>query len=93
MNRIVLSTSFIKAYKKFIKRFPFLKEKVDDSIRLLDKDIYNIKLQSHKLSGKLVGAMACSCGFDCRIVFSLEKDKNGSDIILLISIGTHDEVY
>jgi len=37
---------------------------------------------------------ACSCGYDCRIVFSVEKDKEtDKEIIVLISIGTHNEVY
>lgn len=92
MNRFVISPSFIKAYKKFVKRFAFLQERIDDRIKLLEKDIYDKKLQTHKLSGKLLGAMACSCGYDCRIIFAIEKDTNGSDVIILISIGTHDEV-
>jgi len=42
----------------------------------------------------LAGLWACSCGYDCRIVFSLENDlENGGQIVLLIDIGSHDEVY
>jgi len=38
--------------------------------------------------------MACSCGYDCRVVFSLEIDEDsGGEVILLVDIGTHDEVY
>lgn len=47
MNRIVLSPSVIKAYKKFVKRFAFLQERIDDRIKLLEKDIYDKKLQTH----------------------------------------------
>lgn len=51
-------------------------------------------LQTHKLSGKLVGLSACSCGYDCRIIFSLQKEPGTEEaFILLIDIGTHDEVY
>ena len=34
------------------------------------------------------------CGYDCRIVFSIEIDeKTGCEVIILHDIGTHDEVY
>jgi len=36
--------------------------------------------------------LACSCGYNCRIIFTVEKQKN-EEMILLIDIGTHDEVY
>ncbi|MBM4175140.1 MAG: type II toxin-antitoxin system mRNA interferase toxin, RelE/StbE family [Ignavibacteria bacterium] len=94
MNKIILTPSFKKAYKKFVKRFPFLKIKIDESIRLLEANIYDPKLQTHKLSGELFGSLACSCGYDCRIVFyfdGLQESKDGK--IILITIGTHDEVY
>jgi mRNA-degrading endonuclease YafQ of YafQ-DinJ toxin-antitoxin module len=69
MNKIILSPQFEKAYKKFVKRLPFLQIKIDESIRLLENNIYNTKLQTHKLSGKLFGSMACSFGYNCMIVF------------------------
>jgi mRNA-degrading endonuclease YafQ of YafQ-DinJ toxin-antitoxin module len=34
------------------------------------------------------GLQSCSCGYDCRIVFSVEPEQ-----IVLLDIGTHDEVY
>lgn len=37
---------------------------------------------------------ACSCGYDCRIVFSFENDEeSGAELIVLLDIGTHDVVY
>jgi mRNA-degrading endonuclease YafQ of YafQ-DinJ toxin-antitoxin module len=94
MNKIVLSPSFISAYKKFVKRFPFLQNRIDECIKLLEVNIYNTKLHTHKLSGDLLGCFACSCGYDCRIVFNTKLDRiTQENVILLISIGTHDEVY
>ena len=69
-----------------------LKEQIDSSIKLLEIDLYDARLKTHKLSGELFGCYACSCGYDCRIVFTVEEDNN-VQTILLITIGTHDEIY
>jgi mRNA-degrading endonuclease YafQ of YafQ-DinJ toxin-antitoxin module len=60
----------------------------------LEEDAFVPELKTHKLSGNLYGLYACSCSYDCRIIFSVEKDsKSKTEAILLIDIGTHDEVY
>jgi mRNA interferase YafQ len=47
-----------------------------------------------RLIGKLAGLLSCSCGYDCRIVFAIETDeKSGETVIVLLDVGTHDEVY
>ncbi|MDB5003078.1 MAG: plasmid stabilization protein [Mucilaginibacter sp.] len=52
-------------------------------------------LRTHKLSGKLAAYLACSCVYDCRIIFIIEKDtsNSGGEVILLLDIGTHNDVY
>lgn len=94
-KRIITSTnSFIKAYKKFVSKKPHLKLAIDKSISMLEEDCYSPLLSTHKLTGKLIGTLACSCGYDCRILFTIEKDtKSNKEVILLIDIGTHNEVY
>ena len=47
---------------------------------------------THKLKGDLADLWSCSAGYDLRIVFRLGKDDRGN-LIELLSIGTHDEVY
>jgi mRNA interferase YafQ len=61
----------------------------------LQADAYDPSLKTHKLSGKLISNLACSCGYDCRIVFVIEKDLYNPDTenIVLLDIGTHDDVY
>ena len=94
MNKIVLSPQFKHAYKKFVKRFPYLQSGIDECLKLLEVDIYNPKLQTHKLSGDLFGSLACSCGYDCRIVFKFDKNKKSNiGVVLLITLVTHEEVY
>ena len=61
---------------------------------MLSDDIFNPSLGTHKLKGKLAGLLSCSCGYDCRIVFAIETDEESHEtIIVLLDIGTHDEVY
>lgn len=85
---------FDRAYRKFVRRYAFLKPKIDDALHRMTVDLADPSLKTHKLDGKLRYLLACSCGYDCRIVFSIEKEKATSEkFIVLIDIGTHDEVY
>jgi len=67
---------------------------MEETLRQIQADVFAPRLGAHKLSGELSGLWACSCGYDCRIVFALETDPaTGEEIVLLLDIGTHDEVY
>lgn len=60
----------------------------------MSEDLFAPALGAHKLSGELYGLWACSCGYDCRIVFTLEMDaQTRAEVILLLDLGTHDDVY
>jgi mRNA-degrading endonuclease YafQ of YafQ-DinJ toxin-antitoxin module len=59
----------------------------------MSEDVFAPVLGAHKLSGELYGLMACSCGYDCRIVFALQLNADGREVIMLHTLGTHDEVY
>ena len=94
MRPLVITPKFRRAYRKLGQRNPKLQNNVDDALRKMEVDVFATSLGTHKLSGKLLGLLACSCGYDCRIVFSVEIDeKTGREVILLLDIGTHDEVY
>jgi mRNA-degrading endonuclease YafQ of YafQ-DinJ toxin-antitoxin module len=94
MRELILTSKFKKSFATFIKNHPFLKTKIYKTLEIMKLDIFSPILSSHKLSGELMGLRACSCGYDCRIIFSIEKHQD-SDIeyIILLDIGTHDEVY
>lgn len=94
MRKLILTTKFTKSFKKFIKKNPDLKIKIYKTLELLSEDCYSPLLSTHKLSGKLLGVNACSCGYNCRIVFIIETNpETNEEEIILIDIGTHDEVY
>ena len=65
-----------------------------DRLELLLENPYNPILKAHKLKGKLDGLWACCVEYDCRIIYTFKsKDNSEEEFILLIDIGTHDEVY
>ncbi|HRX02046.1 MAG: type II toxin-antitoxin system mRNA interferase toxin, RelE/StbE family [Anaerolineae bacterium] len=94
MRKLVASPKFERAFRKFVRRDQRLRATIEDTLRRMESDVFAPDLGTHKLSGTLYGLWACSCGYDCRIIFSLERDeKSGNEVILLLDIGTHDEVY
>src|SRR5665213_535282 len=94
-RKLVLSKAFEKSYQKFTGKNQALKASINKTLIKLELDVYDPALKTHKLSGKLASYLACSCGYDCRIIFIIEKDLSNPDAenILLLDIGTHDDVY
>ena len=94
MIKLRSTSSFERAYRKSVRNRPQRQRKIDQALRVLETDLYASSLNTHKLHGKLSGLMACSCGYDCRIVFRIEEDEKTKDtMVILIDMGTHDEVY
>jgi mRNA-degrading endonuclease YafQ of YafQ-DinJ toxin-antitoxin module len=58
-------------------------------MKLFSSNPFSKQLRTHKLTGTLQGLWAFSVDYDTRVIFSFLKD----DEILLIDIGSHDEVY
>jgi addiction module RelE/StbE family toxin len=94
LKSITFSSSFRRAYKSVTRKRPDLKPKIEAVLRALAVDPFEPALQTHKLKGKLAGSWACSVEYDCRIVFDFVKNqKSEEEEILLIDVGSHDEVY
>lgn len=54
---LVSSTKFEKAYKKFVKFYPYLQKTIDNALFLLEEDMYSPKLSTHKLAGNFLDIM------------------------------------
>ena len=94
MRELVLTPKFKRVFRKFVKRNKKLQLHIEETLGYMQKDVFAPHLGSHKLSGELTGLYACICGYDCRIVFSVEQnEKMNNEVIVLLDIGTHDEVY
>jgi mRNA interferase YafQ len=94
MRPLILTPKFKRAFRKFVKRNADLQQRIEDTLQQMETDVFAPTLGTHKLTGKLDGLQSCSCGYDCRIVFSIEQNAElNGEIIVLLDIGTHDEVY
>ncbi len=92
--KLVASKIFEKKYKKIALKNPKLKQSIDKTLLIMEKDIFHPHLETHKLSGNLTGLWALSCGYDCRIIFSVElSNQSNEQVIILLDFGSHDEVY
>ncbi len=94
MRHLVWHTSFRRAFKRRTRRDPRLQERILDILAVLAENPFEPRLKAHKLRGQLEGLWACWVEYDCRIVFAFEPDPAGDDdSIVLVDIGSHDEVY
>ena len=89
---LVRTTAFVRAARRYLRRHPQSAESLRSTLQLLEEDAFDARLRTHKLKGDLEGAWACSGGYDLRIVFEFVQ-HGSSEAILLLSVGTHDEVY
>jgi addiction module RelE/StbE family toxin len=89
MIKLIWGARFEKQLQKYIQKHSHNKKLIKDKLEIFVQNPFDPELKNHKLSGKLKGLSAISMEYDCRIVFEfLNKNE-----VLLISIGSHDEVY
>ena len=93
MNRLLLrSNAFVRAARHLVKKRPAVAEDLRATLELLSEDAFPPTLKTHKLKGDLEGSLACSVGYDLRVLFQFVQHE-GAEAILLQTVGTHDEVY
>ena len=94
MFNVIVSPRFKRSYKKFVRIFPYLQKNIDYTIDILSEDPFSPLIFPHKLSGELFEMFACKCGYNCRILYSIRKIKGEKNkTLVLVDIGTHDDVY
>jgi len=86
--RLELEKPFRKKSKRLLKKNPSLKPAYESLLSKLSADPFTPGLHTHALTGDLKGRYACSLTYELRIVFRLYDD-----IVHLLDIGSHDEVY
>lgn len=91
---VVATPHFERALYRYVRRNSSRQDRVADALQLLAENMNDPRLKTHRLGGGKHPALACSCGYDCRIVFSVETDaKTKTEKIILADVGTHGEVY
>jgi addiction module RelE/StbE family toxin len=86
---IGISSSFKRAFKKRISIDKELEKLFWKKMEIFANNPHEPVLKTHKLSGELEGLWSFSITYDIRVIFEfLDKNK-----VLLIDIGSHEEVY
>ena len=90
MYELRQTPSFSRAFKRFAKRHPELRDAARTALNALREDPFVPSLRLHSLTGRLTGKQAVSINFVYRIVLCVEIAERE---IILHNIGSHDEVY
>ena len=88
--RLLQTSQFKRAFVKFARRHPELRNATEETLASLKADPFNPSLRLHNLSGRLKGKQAVSITYAYRIVLCVEIVEHE---IILHNIGSHDEVY
>ncbi len=94
MRELVPKKRFLRALRKFTSKLPEFLTKIKAVLTQLSLDPFQPSLETHGLSGTLEGYHACTVAYDLRIIFQFELRKPPeAAAILLLDIGTHEQVY
>ena len=88
--QLIYPESYIKRAEKFLRKHPEIHSQYPKTLELLELNPRHPSLRLHELTGRLQGLSSVSINMSYRIVLELEiKDKE----IILINVGSHDQVY
>jgi len=91
MTWTLATTAFFdRRARKFLAKHPDLRPRFAETLAQLAADPFEPSLRLHPLTGKLQGLQAVSLAYSYRITLTLQITEHE---ILLIDIGSHDEVY
>jgi len=93
MYQLIPTPRFERKLRKIAKLSKDESNRIKSILELLIEDPFDMRLKTHKLQGKMSKFYSCGCGYDCRIIFSIEKYLTDKQVIILIDIGSHDDVY
>lgn len=87
---LIFTESYEKTEKRFLKRHPDLLDRYHKTLAILEQDPFHPSLRLHALEGRLAGLHAVSINLQYRITLELELRQQE---IILVSVGSHGEVY
>jgi addiction module RelE/StbE family toxin len=89
MVNLVWDQAFKRKYKKIFTLNIELKKSFWEAMSIFSQNPFDPQLRTHKLTGKLKGLWSFSVSYNYRVIFRFINDHD----VLLIDIGSHDEVY
>jgi addiction module RelE/StbE family toxin len=95
LRRIAWSPKSLRTFNRMIRQNPQLRPLIEKTLERLSEEPFHPALRTHKLAGDLAGTWACSIDYSYRILFEFiaHPDGQGEDAILLLNLGSHDDVY
>lgn len=87
---LIFTESYEKIERRFFKRHPDLLDRYHKTLALLELDPFHPSLRLHALQGHLTGLYAVSMNLQYRLTLELEIREQE---ILLVSVGSHGEIY
>ena len=87
---IRLSESYKKRLRKFIQSHKDMAVRYEKTLRILQENPYHPSLRLHKLKGNLSEYYSISMNIEYRIIMDF---MIVDEVIILLDIGVHDEVY
>ena len=90
--KLIRTTKFSKQAEKLVKNDSFLRNKLEECLFKLSDNPFDESLFTHKLKGHLKDIFALRLTYEFRIIFRFLTFE-GEECILLLAIGTHEEVY
>ncbi len=94
MKNLVWTPTFIRAFKRLIRQNPQLRNSIEKTLEKLANDPFQPSLRSHQLRGDLADRWSCSIDYSNRILFRFTiNSESKEEEILLLTLGSHDQVY
>jgi len=90
MMTLIFTESYEKRARKFLKKHPELEGQYTKTLKLLEINPTHKALRLHKLKGRLKSLHSASINYSYRIAF---KFIIKNEEIILVDVGSHDEVY
>ncbi len=90
MFALITPVHFLRQARKFFQKHPELKKHFSEVVEMLITDPFDPRLNLHQLKGALSGLHAISLTYSYRITLTMRISKKE---IILVDIGSHDEVY
>ena len=87
---LVWTETFARTARRFLRRHPDLEGIFEDVLRQLETDPHAPRLRLHPLKGRHKDKHAARLAYEYRIVLILRLTAKE---IMLLDVGTHDEVY
>lgn len=92
MRTIRLTTKYRKDFKKYARN-PQKVQKIMEVVQLLESGVdIPPKYSPHKLIGNYEGHMELHVEGDLLLIW-LEYDEEGEDIVNLVRVGTHSDLF